>query len=411
MIQRVARTYRAAFSGLPRDVWLLCAILLINRSGTMVLPFLALYLTVEQGLSIGWAGRVLSLFGLGSILGSHLGGWFSDRIGSIRTQSLALFGSGVGFLLLTQLDGILAISIGVFLLAVVSEMVRPAVMTAMTECAPAALRVRSFALLRLAANLGIGIGPAVGGFLALYNYVWLFIADAITCWIAAALLPALIRNRGAAESLAGNQQEQVRSPWKDGPFLLLMIVAVVVATVIFQVMSTLPIYFREVYGFGENVIGLLLGFNGALIVAFEMVLVHWAERKRRMLMIALGGFVMCVGFGLMPLGTSIPFVMMTIAVWTVGEMLILPLMNAVVADRPGPHNRGRYMGVYMMTFSVAFMIAPAIGTATYQTFGPSTLWFGIGLLGLPVLIGTLALGRYFRRRPVDENPPVGQNDA
>ena len=156
-------------------------------------------------------------------------------------------------------------------------------------------------------------------------------------------------------------------------------------------MSTLPLYWREVHGFRENGIGLLLAFNASIIVLFEMVLSHWAEKRKRMFLFGLGTFLVCLGFGLMPLGAGTPYVMFTVLVWTLGEMLALPLMNAVVADRSGPANRGRYMGMITMSFSIAFMLAPLAGTFVLDRFGPNALWYGIGLLGPPLWAGALVL--------------------
>jgi predicted MFS family arabinose efflux permease len=396
MFRSIARTYRAAFSGLPLDIWLLSAVLMINRAGSMVLPFISLYLTQKQGLDVTTAGAVLSLYGLGSAIGAWVGGWASDRIGAERALVISLSGSGVLFLWLGFQTNFWAIAISVFVLSVVSESFRPACMTAVAQRAPADLRVRAFALLRLAANLGMGVGPAVGGVLALIDYRLLFVVDGLTCWAAAALMVRLPRSTAEEPDEGETAAGRERPPWRDGPFLALLVLVTCLAVSFFQIFSTLPVYFRDVYGFREDTIGLLLGFNAGIIVLFEMVLVHWAERRDRMTVVGIGALLVCLGFGLMPLGATAAFAALTVVVWTVGEMLALPLLNAVVAERAGAANRGRYMGLYNMAYSVAFIIAPAAGTWTYDHFGPSVLWVAIGCLGVPLLVGSLALRRVLR---------------
>jgi predicted MFS family arabinose efflux permease len=391
MFRSIARTYRAAFSGLPRDVWLLSIVLMVNRAGSMVLPFISLYLTQEKGLDVTTAGAVLSLYGLGSAIGSWVGGWASDRIGAERSLVISLTGSGVLFLWLGFQKDFWAIAISVLLLSVVSESFRPACMTAVAQRSPAGLRVRAFALLRLAANLGMGIGPAVGGMLALVDYRLLFVVDAATCWAASLLMLRLPRGTAEESEEGEASADRARPPWRDGPFLALLVLVTLLAASFFQIFSTLPVYFREVYGFREDTIGLLLGFNAAIIVVFEMVLVHWAERRDRMTVVGIGALLVCLGFALMPLGATAAFAALTIVIWTVGEMLALPLLNAVVAERAEASNRGRYMGLYNMAYSVAFIIAPATGTWVYGHFGPSALWIGVGALGVPLLAGSLAL--------------------
>jgi len=392
------RIYRAAFSGLPRDVWLLCGVLLINRAGGMVLPFLALFLTQARGLSAFEAGRLMSLYGVGSVIGSFFGGWLSDRIGTLRTQQLTLLIGGAGYLAFMWLERPWVIAVAMLLISIVYEGFRPAAMAAMAERAPAGLQARAFALLRLAANLGVSVGPAVGGLLAVYSYDWLFIGDAVTCWLAAGVLAVAL----GAESPHHIEQRrlgraQAASPLRDGPFLLLLLLVVALAAAIFQVFSTLPLYLRQFYGYRENVIGLLLGFNALLIVLFEMVLIHLTERWNRLLMTGCGAFLVCAGLALLPFGSSVAFVALTVAVWTVGEMLSLPMTNTLVAERAGQGNRGRYMGLYTMAFSIAFVIAPLAGTWVLERHGPRTLWFGTGVLGFVLLAGALALIPAFRR--------------
>jgi predicted MFS family arabinose efflux permease len=392
MIRTIFRAYRSAYAGLPRELWLLSLVLVVNRAGSMVLPFLSLYLTQVRGLSIVAAGKILALYGLGAIVGSYSGGWLADRIGATRTQQVALIGSGIGYLWLGALDDPGRIGVAVLLLAVFVESFRPAVMADMAERAGEAVRVRGFALLRLAANLGVGIGPAVGGYIALHSYRWLFVADAVTCWLACLLLVLLLDPlRGSRRGARGTATDV--SPWRDVPFLSLMILVVVLASALFQFFSTLPVYFREVYGFREDAIGLLMALNPLIIVLFEMVLVRWAERRARLALIGLGAFLTCGGLALMPLGRSLGFVVLTVCVWTTGEMLVLPLLNAVVADRASPGRRGQYMGIFTMAFSLAFMFAPAAGTHVYHTFGPDRLWLAIGALGLVLWAWALALGR------------------
>jgi predicted MFS family arabinose efflux permease len=250
--------------------------------------------------------------------------------------------------------------------------------------------------MRLAANLGMGVGPAIGGLLALWDYRSLFVADAVTCWIAAWIvlrLPATIEH---AESGPGRSHDGAVSPTKDGPFLVMLLLVVVLAVAFFQVFSTLPVYFRQVYGFREDAIGLLLALNAAIIALFEMVLIHRVERYERMALIGLGAVLVCVGFGLMPLGHSVPWAAATIVVWTLGEMLALPMLNAAVADRSGSGRSGRYMGLYTMAYSVAFVIAPGAGAWIYERFGPDALWYGVGTLAVPLAGLAWSLRRPFR---------------
>jgi len=397
MFGSIARLYRQAFSGLPREIWLLSLITLVNRAGTMVLPFFALFLIRDRGMGVAAAGQLVALYGVGSIAGSFLGGWLSDRVGSIRAQQFSLVSAGVGYLVILQVESLGALSLVILLSSVAAEGFRPAVMTSIAHRAPKGLQARSFALLRLAINLGMGIGPALGGVLALHSYSLLFIVDACTAWLAALLLAWMVRRRGPSQA----EQEppppvSPRSPWRDGPFLLLALLVTAMAASLFQVFSTVPIHLRHAYGLREDGIGLVLALNATLIVLFEMILTHWAEKRNRMLLIGVGSFLICAGLAVLPLGSSIGWAVLSTVIWTLGEMLVLPLTNTAVAERATAGKRGSYMGLYTMAFSLAFVIAPLGGTWVYERYGPELLYFGLGAFGILLFLAALALIKPFQ---------------
>ncbi|MCI0568279.1 MAG: MFS transporter, partial [Acidobacteria bacterium] len=280
MIGRIAASYRQAFSGLPRAVWLLSAVTFVNRSGTMVVPFLVLYLTKAMGYSAAGAGRVLGLYGLGALAGSYLGGRLSDRISAQRVLLLSLSLSGVAFFFLGQLRHPLALGATVFTLAVLSEGFRPALATALVEASRPGERSRAFVLNRVAINLGMSFGPAMGGFLALHNYHWLFWVDGGTSLLAAAILAKTLHaSRHHAKPAPDPASAGALSPWSDGPFLVLSVLMVLYGLVFFQLIGAFPLTLRDRFGLAENWIGISLAVNTLVIVLFEMVLVHSLRRR------------------------------------------------------------------------------------------------------------------------------------
>jgi MFS family permease len=375
-LKALLSAYRAAFAGLPREVWLLAGGLLINRAGTMVLPFLSLYLTRDLGLTAASAGLIIGSFGLGAMVGSFIGGWLSDRLDPIRVQLLSLFASGIGFLAFTQIEEFGALSVGVFFLATISEAFRPALMAAVAHRSSPEIKARAFALIRLAANLGMAVGPAAAGLLAIYGYVWIFVGDAITCWAAAVMLMATL-SKATPGMATGRSQDKGR----DG----------------FQVWSTMPLYLRSFLEMSERAIGLLLALNALIIVLTEMLLIRAVENRDRMSMVGLGAFLVCGGLALLSLGSSWMIAVLAMVVLTVGEMLSMPITNVVVAERAGTASVGRYMGAYSLAFSTAFVIGPIVGTAVYQNLGPRTLWLGIGAIGVVLALAFASLSRPLRK--------------
>ncbi len=393
MLRPILATYREAFSGLNRSVWLLALTTLVNRSGSMVLPFLILYLTQKQGFATTDAGRAMGTYGVGGVLGSYLGGWLCDRIPPRRVMIGSLTLSGIGFILLGQIDSRAGILIALFLLAVVGEGFRPANSAAVATASPPHLRTRAFALNRLAINLGMSLGPTIGGFLAMVSYDWLFWADGITCIVAAAVLAVAFHGGEKTGAAPKPAVAAGRSPWKDRPFLAMMGLFFLLAMITFQVISTFPLTLRDLYGFHEGRIGLVMAINTLIIVAFEMVLVHRVASLNPVRLLGLGGFLFGFGMALIPFGSSFAYVCFTVAVWTLGEMLSFPLGAAAVSNRAGASNLGLYMGLYTLSFEGAWVFAPVIGTWVYQTWGPEVLWLGCGVTGVILLLGFLGVAK------------------
>src|SRR5579864_5307972 len=193
MLTRAFYLYRNAYSGLSRSTWLLSFVMLVNRSGTMVIPFMTIYLTQPaMGYSIGQAGIVMGLFGLGAVFGGFIGGKLTDKIGFHRVQLITLTGGGIMFMVLGQMKSYPLICVVTFVLSLVNEAFRPANSTAIAHYSKEENRTRSYSLNRLAINLGWAVGGALGGFIASRNYHLLFWIDGFTNIGAALLLRAVL---------------------------------------------------------------------------------------------------------------------------------------------------------------------------------------------------------------------------
>ncbi|MGA2362522.1 MAG: MFS transporter [Candidatus Aminicenantales bacterium] len=419
MFGKIRDTYRQAYSGLPRKAWILFTVNLVNSSGSMVIFFLTLYLTRKLGFSPVRAGGTLSLYGIGSLLGAYGGGWLADKVGSIVVQKAGLALAGGFLIALGQVRQPPVLFPLLFLFAVAAGSLYPVNSTSMARICPPDLQVKGFALNRLANNLGVTIGPAVGGLLALRDYRLLFWADGLTSLAAAVVFALMWKGSGkeprAAEdgSPAGAGPRSARpgisdvsrprpadrSPWRDGPFLLLMLLFIVWCSIFIQVLTTFPLYMRDVYGLAENHIGQLLAVNTVMIVVLEMVLMEKIRKYPLTRMINISFVLIGAGLGLLPLGRGFAFAAFTVAVWTFGEMLSMPLVTALIAGRAVDATRGRYMGIFSFVFSLAFIIAPPAGTAVYGRFGGNALWFGCAATGF-ALAGAFSLLRPALDKPV-----------
>jgi predicted MFS family arabinose efflux permease len=396
LLQAIIRLYREAYAGLPKDAWLLSLVEFINRSGTMVFFFMTLYLTRKLGFSTPQAGWVMSVYGLGALVGAYLGGKLTDTVGAYTVQKASLMLSGATLIAVGQVKSFGPIIGLMFALAVFSETLQPANATAMSQVCPPEVRARGFALNRLATNLGVTIGPVVGGFLALIDYVYLFWVDGLTYLIAGVLFWILFKTSRPPlkESAAAAGSSSPRSPWRDVYFLKIIGLVFLMGLVFVQIFTTFPLYFKKFYGFPENRIGLLLAVNTIMIVLFEMILLNALRRRPSIQLVAVGSLLLGGGLALMPLGRGFLFAAFTVMVWTAGEMLFMPAVTTVIANHSDDAGRGNYMGVFSLAFALSLTLGPSIGAFIYDRLGADILWLVCGLTGGMIWLGFSSLRQH-----------------
>jgi predicted MFS family arabinose efflux permease len=392
MIGRTVSLYREAYSGLSKSTWLLSLVMLINRSGTMVIPFMTIYLTQpSMGYSIAQAGLVMGIFGFGAVCGGFLGGRITDRIGFHRVQLVTLTGGGILFMVLGQMKSYPLICLVTFLLSLINEAFRPANSTAIAWYSKEENRTRSYSLNRLSINLGWAVGGAIGGILASINYHLLFWVDGSTNLLAALLLRYFLApaQNTVVHHSAAPAGAAPSSPYKDKVYLRFIGLTVLFACCFFQLFTTLPLYYKRELHMPEYMIGLLMTMNGLLITCFEMVLVFKLEGKRRNLFyIFLGVSLMSSSFlllNILPLSVATAFFCMVVI--TLAEILSMPFMNSFWISRTGMANRGQYAGLYTIAWSTAQVIGPTGGAEVAQYLNFRVLWWGAGAVSLVAAIG------------------------
>lgn len=387
-MHKIIRLYRESFSGLSRSVWLLSLITLINRSGAMVLPFLSIYFTQVLGFSKTQTGLLITMFGLGSLTGTRLGGYWTDRWGYYSLQFWSLIGGGILFILLSFVHTYPGLLIFIFVLSSVAESYRPGAMVAVAAYSKPENTTRSFGLLRFAINLGFSIGPALGGVLAFHlGYSWLFWVDGITCITAGFLFRFLLREK-EVKSKEPVSKPMSTSIFKNNRYLIFLLSSFFGTVVFFQFTSVLPVFFKEEALLDESVIGLILGSNGLVIALFEMPLVFKLEKQRILRVIMFGYLFMALCYlGLLFVPSGLFIAIFGIMMLTIGEMLSFPFGNTYAIQQSTEYNKGKYMAFYSMTFSLAHIVAPSMGFQVAAKFSYSTLWtLLIVLAGLTILI-------------------------
>ncbi|HEA28496.1 MAG TPA: MFS transporter [Leeuwenhoekiella sp.] len=390
-MKRIITAYTRSFKGLSAEVWWLALITLVNRAGAMVIPFLSLYLTEALSFSLGQVGWIMTCFGLGSFFGSWLGGKLSDLIGYYKVILYSLVGTAIGFLSLQYIDSFWGICVGFFCLIAVADTSRPAFFVALSAYSKPENKTRSLTLIRLAINLGFAAGPALGGLIIIgLEYHGLFWVDAITC-LAAGLV--LIKTLNPKKSRITDVEEKLQhplAPHKDLTYVLFLIALALFGFVFVQYFSTMPLYYREIYGLKEQQIGLLLGFNGLLIFFLEMPLITFMEAKKwsQASNVVLGIVFLALSFPLYVFTDWGGILIVGMALATLGEMIAFPFGNAFALRRSKLGRQGAYMGLYSMSFSLAHIFGHNSGMQLVAATGYNTTWlimFGVSVLAFIML--------------------------
>lgn len=393
MLQRALQKYFNNFKGFSREIWILALITFINRAGTMVLPFLSKYLKEDLHFSYSQVGWIMVSFGIGSMLGSWLGGKLSDKIGFYKIMIFSLLTSGIGFFILQKITSYQGLLIAIFFIMVIADMFRPAMFVSLGAYAKPENRTRALTLVRLAINLGFAAGPALGGLLIMsVGYKGLFWVDGATCIVAILIFWLKVKEKKKSAYTDKEHPGEVltHSVFKDRPFWIFLLICLISGIMFFQLFTTIPLYHKEQFNLSELQTGLLLTFNGVLVFFIEMPLVNYIERNKinKLRAINLGGLLMTISMFLLLINNWVGILIVMMLFMTFAEMFAFPFSNSFAMSRAPKGHEGRYMAIFTMTYSMAHIISAKTGMTIIDHFGYQANWFFMGTLGfISVLLG------------------------
>jgi MFS family permease len=386
-------TLISTLRALPRPVWILFAGSFLNKFGAFVVPFLAIYLT-QLGYTLGDAGFAISAYGLGNLAASLLGGYLADTLGRRKTIVLSMFSGAISMLLLSQARTLGAIIFFASLTGLTGELYRPAASALLADLVPTGQRVTAFSAYRMAFNAGWAFGPATAGFLAKHGFFWLFLGDALTSilfgLVAYFALPRGVRSKERKTSWG----EALGTLRRDTVFHQAVFAALAVSLVLFQMSSTFGLHVTHL-GFSPATYGALISMNGALVVFCELPLTTITRKFNARRVMAIGYLLLGFGFALNMFAHTIPALIVCVMVFTLGEMIAMPVTGAYIADLSPEHMRGRYSGAFGLTWACGLVIGPALGLKLLA-YNVAALWFSCGVLGL---VAAVIILRRTKRHP------------
>lgn len=395
MLQQAFTRYINNFKGFSREIWILTLITFINRAGTMVLPFLSKYLKEDLDFSYDQVKWVLVCFGVGSMIGSWLGGKLSDKIGFYKIMIFSLFTSGIAFIILQYITSFIGLCIGMFSIMVIADMFRPAMFVSLSVYAKPENRTRALTLVRLAINLGFAAGPAIGGLIIVSNgYQGLFWVDGLTCMLAISIFWLLVKEKKKiAEHKAVTVENTNKSVFTDTPFWIFLFICMTTGILFFQLFTTLPLYHKVQFNLNEFQSGLLLMMNGLIIFFTEMAIVSYVERKQidKVRIVIFGLIFMIISMFLLLINVWAGILIIMMLFMTFGEMFAFPFSNSFAMSRAPKGHEGRYMAIFTMSYSMAHILSSNIGFEIIDLKGYQSNWLFMGTLGLVALASSVWL--------------------
>ncbi len=392
MLKTAFNRYINNFKGFSREIWILTIITFINRAGTMVLPFLSKYLKEDLHFSYSQVGWIMVCFGVGSMLGSWLGGKLSDKIGFYKIMIFSLLVSGILFFGLQFVTSFEGLCVAMFIIMVVADMFRPAMFVSLGAYAKPENRTRALTLVRLAINLGFAAGPALGGLIIMsIGYKGLFWADGATCILAILIFWMMVKEK---KKPAESKEEKLLfeskrvSVFKDKPFWIFLATCIITGVLFFQLFTTIPLYHHDQFNLTEFQTGLLLTLNGIMVFFLEMPIVSYVERHNmnKVKVVSIGCLLMAISMFLMMINTWAGVLLIMMIFMSCAEMFAFPFSNSFAISRAPRGHEGRYMAIFTMSYSFAHIISSKVGMQIIDVYGYQANWFFMGTLGV---IGTI----------------------
>ena len=393
-IQRAKNIYREY----PSQFWTIVSANFIDRiGGGMIFPFFALYITKQFDVGMTEVGLLFALFSISDMFGNMIGGALTDFLGR---KSMIIFGLVVSALtslamgMVQQLEWFYVMGAVSGLFATAAG---PAHQAMLTDILPEKKRAEGFGVMRVAANLAVAIGPAIGGFIASYSYLILFIADTITSLITA-LIVYLVIKESKPEAKEETEKTGFKETFigyglvlKDRKFMLFVAISTIATIVYSQMYSTLSVFLRDVHGVPVSGYGWLMTLNAGMVVLFQFMITRKISDKPPMLILALGSMLYVIGFGMYGFVSAYVFFMLAMVIITIGEMVVIPVAQAYVGQAAPEDMRGRYSGVMGFSWMIPWMIGPLMAGLIMDYGDPNWVWYGSAILGSIATLGFLWL--------------------
>jgi len=405
--KRLARV-RNIYDEYPRQFWILILGMFIDRlGGALMFPFFTLYITRKFDVGMTEVGVLFGLFSIASVVGSMFGGALTDRLGRKGMLIFGLIASALTSLLMGLVNSIELFFASALFVGLFANAGGPAQQAMVADLLPEERRAQGFGILRVVANLAVTIGPAIGGLLAAQSYLLLFICDAVASSITAGIVALAIRETKPASHPDEPEQTMAQTfggYWdvlRDSTFVLFIGACILMTLVYMQMNTTLAVYLRDTHFVPEQGFGYILSLNAAMVVLFQFLITRRISKYRPLIVMAVGTLLYAIGFGMYGFVSAYVLFLVAMVIITIGEMMVAPTSQALVARLAPEDMRGRYMAVFGFSWVIPSAVGPLLAGLIMDNADPRWVWYAAGLVGL-VAAGAFALLQRRVERPAGQ---------
>ncbi len=384
----------------PRIFWNVVVITFIDRiGGSLIFPFFALYITSKFNVGMTAVGVLFAVFSLSSFAGSAIGGALTDRFGRKGIIIFGLIASSLSTVAMGLVSSYEFFIVLAFFIGILTDVAGPAHQAMVADILPEEKRADGYGILRVAFNLSVVIGPAIGGILAARSYLMLFLSDAVISLLTAFLIYIFLpetkpaAHPDAPEATVTNSFAGYGKVFRDAAFMLFLGAVVLQVFTYMNLNTSLGVYLRNEHGIVESGYGYLLSLNAAMVVLMQFPITRRITKYPPMIMMAVGTFLYAVGFSMYGFTSTYALFMVAMVIITVGEMIVSPVSQALVASFAPEDMRGRYMAVSGFSWGIPFAIGPYLAGLLIDGPKPYLLWYAAGFIGILSMLGFLALHR------------------
>jgi MFS family permease len=384
--------------------------------GFLLMPFFAIYITNRFGVDWIQVGFLFTVFSAGSIFGGMIGGALADKYGRRSMLLIGLMISGIGSIFMGLVDDLNVFFVLAAILGILGNFGGPARQAMVIDLLPEEKQAEGFGIMRIAMNLAATGGPILGGFLATQSYMWLFLSDAVSSILTAFIVFIVIPETKPKKPEDKPEESVMRTiagykeVLKDGVYILFLSVSSVMVIVYMQMNSTLSLFLQDVYEFPLQSFGLLLSMNALMVVLFQFWIAKRISKYAPMKVIAIGALFYVVGFGMYGFISAVYLFFIAMIIITVGEMIVTPIQQTVVAKFAPEDKRGRYMAMFGFHWAIPSLFGVLLAGLVKVYIGPNWVWYFAGILSMISVVGFWSLHGVTKKRFSKEKVPLVEEE-